>query len=152
KMRKTKTMTEPINENISQMNLVQTNGYPDKTQELQSEIQHRFGILPNMFRLPGENAEITAGMWNFAQFAYLDVPLPSLFKERLFVYLSRFSGERYCITRHIGFLTGLGHPSGDHNTPPQPIQHVIKLLQHPLPRQEKLDSIVEKLNALQSQL
>ena len=33
----------------------------------------------------------------FVRFAYLDNPLPSLFKERLFVYLSRSCIVRYCI-------------------------------------------------------
>jgi hypothetical protein len=46
-------------------------------------------------------------LWLFAKAAYLDAPIPTLFKERLFVYLSRFCEVRYCITRHVGFLWGL---------------------------------------------
>ena len=42
-------------------------------------------------------------LWRFAKSAYLDPPIPTLFKERLFVYLSRFCEVRYCITRHTGF-------------------------------------------------
>ena len=38
-------------------------------------------------------------LWLFAKAAYLDSPIPTLFKERLFVYLSRFCEVRYCITR-----------------------------------------------------
>ena len=48
--------------------------------------------------------EITEKLWGFAQAAYLDNPLPSVFKERLFVHLSRFCAVRYCIARHTGFL------------------------------------------------
>ena len=33
-------------------------------------------------------------LWKFAKSAYLDSPLPSLFKERLFVHLSRFCEVR----------------------------------------------------------
>src|SRR5690348_9880871 len=81
--------------------------------ELQRRVNQRFGVLPNFFRLSPETPEITEKLWGFAQAAYLDNPLPSLFKERLFVYLSRFCAVRYCVARHIGFLIGLGWPAGD---------------------------------------
>src|SRR6187431_286890 len=57
--------------------------------------------------------EIVDKLWDFAKSAYLDNPIPSLFKERLFVYLSRFCQVRYCIVRHCGFLVGYGQSSGD---------------------------------------
>jgi hypothetical protein len=50
--------------------------------------------------------EIVERLWDFAKSAYLDSPIPSLFKERLFVFLSRFCQVRYCIVRHCGFLVG----------------------------------------------
>ena len=55
---------------------------------LENEIAKRFGVLPNFFRLSAADPKIAANLWGFAQFAYLDKSLPSLFKERLFVYLS----------------------------------------------------------------
>ena len=58
--------------------------------------------------------------------------MPSLFKERLFVYLSRFCEVRYCILRHLGFLVGLGHVSGDPQTHPQSVEEVVRLLRTPL--------------------
>ena len=70
-------------------------------------VEERFGVLPNFFRLAPEAPEITERLWGFAQAAYLDNPLPSLFKERLFVHLSRFCAVRYCIARHTGFLLGV---------------------------------------------
>src|SRR6476659_5367338 len=66
----------------------------EETSALQVEVADRFGVLPNFFCLGGDAPEITANLWGFAKFAYLDNPLPSLFKERLFAYLSRF-----CIIR-----------------------------------------------------
>lgn len=84
-------------------------------QRLHDEVEGRFGVLPNFFQLAPETPEITANLWGFARFAYLDNPLPSLFKERLFVYLSRFCDVRYCVVRHLGFLVGLGRASGDEN-------------------------------------
>ena len=57
---------------------------------LENQVAERFGVLPNFFRLSSSDSKIAANLWGFAQFAYLDNPMPSLFKERLFVYLSRF--------------------------------------------------------------
>ena len=73
-----------------------------------------------------------------AQAAYLDNPLPSIFKERLFVYLSRFCEARYCIARHVGFLTGLGRPAGDAQARIQTVDEIVRLLKRPLPRGEQL--------------
>jgi len=96
-------------------------------------------VLPNFFRLVPETPEITEKLWGFAQAAYLDNPLPSLFKERLFVYLSRFCAVRYCIARHTGFLIGLGRPSGDKAVRGQSIVEVVKLLRRPFPRGHELE-------------
>jgi hypothetical protein len=59
----------------------------EKETTLQVEVKGRFGVIPNFFRLTPEHAEITDYLWRFACIAYLDNPLPSLFKERLFSVL-----------------------------------------------------------------
>lgn len=105
---------------------------------LEKDVQERFGVLPNFFRLTPENPEITENLWGFAKFAYLDNPLPSLFKERLFVYLSRFCDVRYCIARHAGFLNGLGRPSADKHSQIQSIDDIVRLINIPLPREKTL--------------
>jgi PAS domain S-box-containing protein len=109
-------------------------------EELQRSVRQRFGVLPNFFRLSPETPEITEKLWGFAQAAYLDNPLPSLFKERLFVLLSRFCVVRYCIARHTGFLVGLGRPAGDKDARAEKVADVIKLLRRPLPREAELQS------------
>ena len=109
-------------------------------QELQRRVNERFGVLPNFFRLSPETPEITEKLWGFAQAAYLDNPLPSVFKERLFVHLSRFCAVRYCIARHTGFLIGLGRPAGDKDARAESIVDVVKLLRRPLPRGPELES------------
>jgi hypothetical protein len=114
--------------------------------ELQKEVAGRFGVLPNFFKLSPQTPEITESLWGFASFAYVDNPLPSLFKERLFVYLSRFCDVRYCIIRHIGFLVGLGFPSGDSNAPLEPVERVLQLLRRPLPRFEQINFNINQLN------
>lgn len=107
--------------------------------ELENSVEQRFGVLPNFFRLVPETPEITEKLWGFAQAAYLDNPLPSLFKERLFVSLSRFCAVRYCIARHTGFLIGLGRPSGDKAVRGQSIVEVVNLLRRPFPRGHELE-------------
>src|SRR5271167_4221657 len=101
------------------------------------EVRGRFGVLPNFFRLSPEIPQITVNLWAFAQAAYLDNPLPSLFKERLFVYLSRFCEVRYCIARHVGFLTGLGYPAGDPTCLPQTVESILPLLRRRLSHREE---------------
>jgi PAS domain S-box-containing protein len=108
--------------------------------DLQQRVHDRFGVLPNFFRLSPETPEITEKLWGFAQAAYLDNPLPSVFKERLFVQLSRFCAVRYCIARHTGFLIGLGRPAGDKDARAESVGDVVKLLRRPLPRGPELAS------------
>ena len=108
--------------------------------DLANHVEERFGVLPNFFRLAPETPEITEKLWGFAQAAYLDNPLPSVFKERLFVHLSRFCAVRYCIARHVGFLVGLGHPAGDPTASTQSVADVVKLLRRPFPRGQELQS------------
>ena len=108
---------------------------------LENEIAKRFGVLPNFFRLASSDPQIAANLWGFAQFGYLDNPLPSQFKERLFVYLSRFCEVRYCIARHLGFLLGLGHAAGDSSSPPQTVESMLPLLRRPLPQGEELQAV-----------
>ena len=93
-----------------------------------AEVEGRFGLLPNFFRTADAAPEVVQHLWAFAKSGYLDNPLPSLFKERLFVHLSRFCSVRYCIVRHTGFLLGRGRPAGDALAQPHTIQQVVTLL------------------------
>jgi hypothetical protein len=80
---------------------------PSEQTAFQREVASRFGLVPNFFMSASEAPEIVPKLWDFAKAAYFDMPIPSLFKERLFVYLSRFCEVRYCITRHCAFLLGI---------------------------------------------
>ena len=68
-----------------------------------------------------------------------------MFKERLFVHLSRFCEIRYCIVRHVGFLIGQGRPAGDTEAAPETVEQVIEMLRRPLPEGPALASILERL-------
>src|ERR1700678_1633571 len=114
----------------------------DTAPNLGKRVEGRLGVLPNFFHLAPETPEITEKLWGFAQAAYLDTPLPSVFKERLFVHLSRFCAVRYCIARHVGFLVGLGHPAGDPAARTQSVTDVVKLLRRPFPRGKDLQSLL----------
>ena len=114
---------------------------------LHAAVEQRFGVLPNFFRLAPDSPEITASLWGFARFAYLDNPLPSLFKERLFVHLSRFCEVRYCIARHVGFLVGLGRPAGDARVPAQTVEEVVRLLRRPFPRGDEIEPFLAQWSA-----
>jgi PAS domain S-box-containing protein len=120
--------------------------------ELQRRVSERFGVLPNFFRLSPETPEITEKLWRFAEAAYLDNPFPSVFKERLFVHLSRFCAVRYCIARHTGFLIGLGRPAGDKTARPNSVEDVVKLLRRPLPRGAKLESLLSSCSSIPAPL
>jgi PAS domain S-box-containing protein len=119
---------------------------------LHAEVRDRFGVLPNFFRLGPEAPAITENLWGFAKFGYLDNPLPPLFKERLFVYLSRFCEVRYCIARHVGFLVGLGQPAGDRQSQPETVEQIVRLLRRQLPRGDELEPFLADLEGATSPL
>jgi hypothetical protein len=114
------------------------------------EVSRRFGLVPNFFMSAPDAPEIVEKLWDFAKSAYLESPIPSLFKERLFVFLSRFCQVRYCIVRHCGFLVGYGHASGDPGAAPQSIEQVVKLLKAPTPWRRQLEPIYEGLEAFKN--
>jgi PAS domain S-box-containing protein len=111
------------------------------------EVSCRFGVMPNFFCSASAAPGLIEELWAFAKSAFLDNPLPSLFKERLFVHLSRFCEVRYCIIRHVGFLIGKGWPAGDPKAGPQTIQQVITLLQRPLPDAKALAGVFDRLES-----
>jgi PAS domain S-box-containing protein len=115
---------------------------------LAQEVEARFGLLPNFFCSETAAPGLIDQLWTFAKAAYLDSPLPSLFKERLFVYLSRFCAVRYCIVRHVGFLIGAGRPAGDVSALPETIEQVIALLTRPARGAHALEQALARLEAL----
>ena len=117
-------------------------------EEFEREVAARFGLVPNFFRSAPDAPLIIRELWQFAKSAYLDTPIPSLFKERLFVYLSRFCEVRYCITRHCGFLLGLGRAAGDPDAQVMTIGQVIRLLQRPVPTEERTGAALARLEAI----
>jgi hypothetical protein len=112
------------------------------------QVAKRFRLVPNFFVSAPDAPEIVERLWDFAAAAYLDNPIPTLFKERLFVFLSRFCPARYCIVRHTGFLVGYGQSAGDPAARTQTIEQVIKLLQTPPPWRRDLEPIYSSLEGV----
>ena len=106
-----------------------------------------FGVMPNFFCSASAAPGLIEELWAFAKSAYIDNPLPSLFKERLFVHLSRFCEVRYCIIRHVGFLIGEGRPAGDPKVKPETVEQVTSLLQRALPSANSLAKVFARLES-----
>jgi two-component sensor histidine kinase len=122
---------------------------PNTSQDaFEREVAARFGLVPNFFRTTPAAPLVVRELWLFAKSAYLDTPIPTLFKERLFVYLSRFCEIRYCVTRHCGFLLGLGRSAGDPDAPVMTIAQVVHLLQRPIPSDEHVAAALARLEAV----
>ena len=113
------------------------------------KVADRFRLVPNFFVSTPDAPEIIERLWAFAAAAYLDNPIPTLFKERLFVFLSRFCPVRYCIARHCGFLLGYGNSSGDASAQAQTIDQVRRLLTMVPPWRRQLDAIYNGLAAIE---
>ena len=118
----------------------------------QQAVSNRFGLVPNFFQSAPDAPELAHRLWDLAKELYLDKPIPSLFKERLFVYLSRFCEVRYCIVRHVGFLIGLGHSSGDPLVQVESVAQVIRLLKTPTPWQRDLNALLLPLEATSTRI
>jgi len=108
---------------------------PNSHAAFEAGVARRFGILPNFFRSARAAPELIEQLWGFAKVGYLDNPMPSVFKERLFVSLSRYCPMRYCIVRHVGFLLGgeHGRAAGDESARAQTLDEVLTLLRRPSP-------------------
>jgi signal transduction histidine kinase len=120
----------------------------------EADVTSRFGILPNFFKSAQAAPELLEQLWGFAKAGYLDNPMPSVFKERLFVWLSRFCPVRYCIVRHVGFLLGAhhGHAAGDARAGSQTIAEVIALLRSPSPWKRDMAAVYATLQAQPPQI
>lgn len=125
-----------------------SNPVKDSQADFEREVAARFGLVPNFFRSAPDAPYVVRELWAFAKSAYLNAPIPTLFKERLFVYLSRFCEVRYCITRHCGFLLGLGRAAGDPSAQAMTLNQVVRLLQRPVPDEERTSAALTRLEAV----
>ncbi len=114
-------------------------------EKITSAIESRYGVCPKFFTIAKDSPLVVEYLFRQAEFAYLDAPFPSLFKEQLFTYLSRFCSVPYCMLRHAAFLVGRGNPSGDASSDILSSADVIELLRTPIPSAELFDDHLENL-------
>ena len=113
----------------------------------EQEVGARLGVFPNFFCTAEDAPELIQELWSFAKAAYLDNPLPSAFKERLFVHLSRFCEVRYCVIRHVGFLLGFGNVAGDPSASPHTVEQALALLSRHVPSPSEMEATTFRLES-----
>lgn len=114
-------------------------------QSLWDTIERRLGRCPNFFRASHKDPRTSIGIFDIAEFAYLDCPLPSLFKEQLFAYLSRICQSKYCLATHVAILAGYGPTDDNDPLPALAIDQIIDLLEEPLPSMGELQCLLGEL-------
>ncbi len=75
---------------------------------LRREIEGRLGYFPPLFAAAAGAPEVLEHLWGHTVSAYLENPLPPLFKERLSAYLGRFCKVPYGLVSHSCALHALG--------------------------------------------
>lgn len=94
-----------------------------------SKIEARLGFVPPFFSAAAAHPQALENLWRQTELAYLDNPLPGLFKEKLAALLGRYCEVPYCLLCHTCSLRPLGmsgtdivalltlrHPSEEHVT------------------------------------
>ncbi len=76
--------------------------------QIREEIEERFGFFPPFFVPALDTPEVLENLWQQTLSAYVLNPLPALFKEQLFAYLSRYCSVPYCVVCHSCALRPLG--------------------------------------------
>jgi len=94
--------------------------------QIKAEIEKRFGFFPPFFEPALKTPAVLENLWQQTLSAYVNNPIPNLFKERLFAYLSRYCSIPYCIVCHSCALRPLGMKA----------EEVLKLIQEPGPAGE----------------
>ncbi len=116
-----------------------------RIEQLKREVESTFRVLPGIFWEPAGDAATLESRFRSVRFAYVDAPFPSLFKERLCAYLSRFCEVPYCMARHAAFLLGSGYGAGDRHCPRLTVGELLALLRTAPPDGQRT---VEHLAAL----
>lgn len=104
-------------------------------EEIKAEIEERFGFFPPFFAPAMESPSVLSNLWQQTLSAYVNNPLPALFKEKLFAYLSRYCAVPYCIVCHSCALRPLGMTAAE----------VLALLDSPPPTET---DVIEELTLL----
>ncbi|HYO56612.1 ATP-binding protein [Archangium sp.] len=106
--------------------------------EIREEIEKRFGFFPPFFAPAEDDPRVLENLWQQTLWAYLENPLPVLFREKLFAYLSRYCMVPYCIVCHSCALRPLGMKAAE----------VLELLESLPPAQRAIDEALTRMDAV----
>ncbi len=81
--------------------------------EIQAEIIEKFGFFPPFFAPALDTPDILENLWQQTLSAYLNNPIPDLFKEKLAAVLARYCTVPYCLMCHSSNLSPLGMSAGE---------------------------------------
>lgn len=112
------------------------------SKQITAEIQARLGFVPPFFEPAQRDPQILEYLWQQTLSAYIDNPLPLLFKEKLCTYLSRYCAVPYCIICHSCSLYHLGMEA----------QEVLKLLESAPPTESNINEHLRMLTAISGDL
>jgi PAS domain S-box-containing protein len=104
---------------------------------IRAEIEAEFGFVPPFFAPAEQAPKVLENLWQQTRSAYVNNPLPALFKEKLSAYLSRFCAVPYCMICHSCTLRTLGMKAPE----------VLKLLEAPPPTETDVDEHLRRLTA-----
>ncbi|HEY9740793.1 MAG TPA: GAF domain-containing protein [Coleofasciculaceae cyanobacterium] len=107
------------------------------SEQIQSEIEAKFGFIPPFFEPAEQTPQVLENLWQQTLSAYVNNPLPALFKEKLSAYLSRFCRVPYCMICHSCTLRSLGLKA----------REVLELLESPSPLETDVAEHLRRLAA-----
>lgn len=119
------------------LQLLPANTLEQTIEQIKTEIKAIFGFVPPFFGPAEQTPQVLENLWQRTLIAYLNNPLPALFKEKLFAYLSRFCAVPYCMICHSCNLRPLGMSS----------RQVLELLAAPPPAETDVDEHLRRLAA-----
>src|SRR5215468_5992117 len=96
---------EPSRRNLTQVGRT--------SEQIKAEIECMFGFFPNFFQPVLGAPEALESLWQDALTAYVNNPLPAVFKEKLFARLSRYCATPYCIVTHGCLMRFLGQSASE---------------------------------------
>ncbi|HEX8439482.1 ATP-binding protein [Archangium sp.] len=105
--------------------------------DIREEIEARFGFFPPFFVPAEDNPRVLENLWHQTLFAYVDNPLPALFREKLFAYVSRYCMVPYCIVCHSCALRPMGMKASQ----------VLDLLERLPPAHGAIDEALARMEA-----
>ncbi len=83
------------------------------TEQIKAEIEGVFGFFPNFYHPVLESPEAFETIWQQTLAAYVNNPLPAVFKEKLFTRLSRYCAAPYCFITHSCLMRSLGQSASE---------------------------------------